>query len=72
VTGQVVAARLSLAQPEEQDALERRIHQFCRERLADYKVPLYVEVVDGDHHGDRFKKIRPAEAGQSQWHARLS
>ncbi len=72
VTGQVVAARLSLAQPEDQDALERRIYLFCRDRLADYKVPLYVEVVDGDHHGDRFKKIRPAETGEAQWRPRLS
>ena len=72
VTGQVVAARLSLAQPEDQDAIERRVHQFCRDRLADYKVPLYVEIVGGDHHGERFKKVRPAEPSEAQWRARSS
>ena len=72
VTGQVVAARLSLAQPEDQDALERRIHYFCRGRLAAHKVPLYVEIVDGAHHGPRFKKIRPAGPGDGQWPARSS
>jgi long-chain acyl-CoA synthetase len=72
VTGQVVAARLSLARPEDQDALERRIHQFCRDRLVDYKLPLYVEIVDGDHHGQRFKKVRPTEPGEPQWRARSS
>jgi acyl-CoA synthetase (AMP-forming)/AMP-acid ligase II len=64
VTGQVVAARLSLAEPEAQDALERRIHRFCRSRLAAYKIPLHIEIVAGEQHGPRFKKIRPS--GQ-QW-----
>jgi long-chain acyl-CoA synthetase len=62
VTGQVVAARLSLAHPEDQEALERRIHDFCRFRLAAYKVPLYLEIADGGHYGERFKKIRPTES----------
>ncbi len=72
VTGQVVAARLSLAQPEDQDALERRLHRFCHGRLAAHKVPLYVEIVDGAHHGPRFKKIRPTERGKAQWPVRSS
>ena len=59
VTGQVVAARLSLARPEDHETLERRIHRFCRGRLEAYKIPLYIEITDGDHHGERFKKIRP-------------
>lgn len=67
VTGQIVAARLSLAQPEDSDALERRIHRFCRGRLEPYKVPLYVEIVDGDQHGRRFKKIRPIAANDARW-----
>jgi hypothetical protein len=44
--------------PEEQEALERRIHLFCRGRLAAYKVPVVVEIAEGGHHGQRFKKIR--------------
>ena len=72
VTGQIVAARLSLAQPEEQDALEARLHRFCRERLAPYKVPLSVEIAEGDHHNRRFKKIRPTTAGKTRWPARSS
>jgi acyl-CoA synthetase (AMP-forming)/AMP-acid ligase II len=59
VTGQVVAARVTLAQPEDQESFERRLHRFCRGRLADYKIPLVVEIVAGGHHGQRFKKIRP-------------
>ena len=58
VTGQIVAARVTLVQPEEREALERRIHLFCRGRLAAYKVPVVVEIAEGGHHGQRFKKIR--------------
>lgn len=60
VTGQVVAARVSLARPEDPESLERRIHRFCRGRLAAHKIPVVVEIVEHDHHGPRFKKVRPA------------
>jgi acyl-coenzyme A synthetase/AMP-(fatty) acid ligase len=59
VTGQVVAARVSLARAEDQESLERRLVGFCRGRLAPYKIPVVVEVVAGHHHGHRFKKVRP-------------
>ena len=69
VTGQVVAARLTFAQTEDEAALERREHQFCRGRLTPYKVPLHIEIAACDQHGQRFKKIRPRE---QQWPARSS
>lgn len=72
VTGQVVAARLSLAQPENEDALEGRLARFCRGRLAPYKIPLVVEIAAGDHHGRRFKKVRPSQVVDGQWRARSS
>jgi len=72
VTGQVVAARLSLAHPEDQESLERRVYHFCRNRLADYKAPLYIEIADGHLHGQRFKKVRPAGSAKAQWRARSS
>lgn len=59
VTGQVVAARVTLAEPEEQQSLERRIVRFCRGRLADYKIPVIVEIAQREQHGQRFKKVRP-------------
>jgi acyl-CoA synthetase (AMP-forming)/AMP-acid ligase II len=63
VTGQVVAARVSLERAEDRAALERRIHAFCRKRLAAYKVPVCVEIVDGGQAGPRFKKLRAGDAG---------
>jgi acyl-CoA synthetase (AMP-forming)/AMP-acid ligase II len=69
VTGQVVVARVSLERPEAQDALERRVHQFCRQRLAAYKIPVCVDIVEGEHHGQRFKKLRPLTLTGSLHHA---
>ena len=63
VTGQVVAARVTLARPEDVLSLERRIHEFFRGRLEPYKIPAIVEIVDGAHHGERFKKVRPRANG---------
>jgi acyl-CoA synthetase (AMP-forming)/AMP-acid ligase II len=63
VTGQVVGARVTLARPEDPLSLERRIHEFFRGRLAPYKIPAVVEIVDGAHHGQRFKKVRPRANG---------
>jgi len=56
--GQIVAARVSLAQPEALDVFKRRLHAFCRERLARYQVPVSVELVEAEEFGARFKKRR--------------
>jgi acyl-coenzyme A synthetase/AMP-(fatty) acid ligase len=62
VTGQVVAATLRLRRHEELDGLRRRIRQFCRERLAPYKIPASIEIAHGPLHGARFKKERAEKA----------
>jgi len=59
VTGQIVAARVTLAEPEDPPAFERRLYEFCRDRLAPHKIPAVIDLVAGDHHGARFKKVRP-------------
>jgi acyl-CoA synthetase (AMP-forming)/AMP-acid ligase II len=59
VTGQVVVARVTPRYPGDVNGLEHRIYQYCQERLAPWKIPAYVDVVvDAEHHGQRFKKIR--------------
>jgi long-chain acyl-CoA synthetase len=60
ITGQVVIARVALQSPESLEAVSRRLRRLCRERLAPYKVPVAVELVEGRLHGDRFKKARVA------------
>lgn len=58
ITGQIVVARVNLFEPEEPAALKRRLRAFCRERLAAFKVPVKIEVVQADQHSARFKKMR--------------
>jgi long-chain acyl-CoA synthetase len=58
VTGQVVAAKITLMKPEDPDAFKRRLRAFCRDRLDRYKTPALIEIVAEAHHGERFKKSR--------------
>ena len=56
--GHVVAARFTLAAPEPLPAFKRRMNTFCRGRLANYQIPLMVELTEADQFGVRFKKMR--------------
>ena len=58
VTGEVVAAKITLLVPEDPATLKRRVRQFCHARLERYKVPAVIDVVVEDHHSERFKKSR--------------
>lgn len=64
ITGQIVTARITLAEPEPLADLRRRVREFCRDRLAPYKVPVKIDIADRPDVGARFKKLRrpPAEA----------
>jgi long-chain acyl-CoA synthetase len=56
--GQIVAARFTLDSPEPLDLFKRRMNAFCRGKLANFQIPLYVELAEGDQFGARFKKLR--------------
>lgn len=59
--GQVVAARVSLVEPEEESALTLRLRRYCRERLAKFKVPMRIEIAAGEDMANaRYKKSRRA------------
>jgi long-chain acyl-CoA synthetase len=60
VTGQVVAAKITLVKPEDPEAFKRRVRKFCREWLDPYKSPAVIEIVEEAHHSERFKKLRRA------------
>jgi long-chain acyl-CoA synthetase len=62
VTGQVVAARITLLTPEEPEAFKRRVRNFCRGRLDRYKMPAIIEIVEEAHFNERFKKSRKEAA----------
>ncbi len=59
VMGNVVKARVSLAEPEDRFQLAERLRKFCMERMAKYKVPVKYEIVREDEQRSlRFKKTR--------------
>ncbi len=57
--GQIVAAKITLAKSEELKDVSIRVRKHCSERLAKYKVPVKIEIMDVNaQHNIRFKKIR--------------
>ncbi|MGD9644330.1 MAG: long-chain fatty acid--CoA ligase [Pirellulales bacterium] len=58
VMGHVVVATVSLIDPEDRFTMMDRVLAYCRDKLEPYKVPMMIEVDDGEHHNARFKKIR--------------
>ena len=66
--GQIVVARVALAQPEAPDLLRTRIRKACLARLTAFKVPAKVVVLDQeqDIYSARFKKLRHRTAEKYQ------
>jgi acyl-coenzyme A synthetase/AMP-(fatty) acid ligase len=58
ITGQVVVARVTLDRAEPAAEFKRRMRAFCDGRLAAFKVPVKVEIADGEQHSARYKRIR--------------
>lgn len=56
--GQIVVANISVHTPEALPELRARVRAACRAKLADYKVPAKVVLMDADVYSARFKKIR--------------
>ena len=62
ITGNIVVARFNLERPEPEADLKKRMRAFCRDRLAPYKVPVKIAIVDDEQYSARFKKIRRVRA----------
>ncbi len=58
ITGNIVCASVRLLEPEDSKAAVLRIKKYCRERMPTFKVPVKVNIVDEEMHGERFKKMR--------------
>ncbi|EHS0799594.1 long-chain fatty acid--CoA ligase [Campylobacter lari] len=60
LTGQSVCVKIVLEQNEIFTALEakKKIRMFCKDKLANYKIPTKVEIVQKLEISERFKKIR--------------
>lgn len=56
--GQIVVARVALAVPEPIETLRLRVRKACLAKLAAYKVPAKVLLLEQDAYSPRFKKVR--------------
>ncbi len=59
VMGQIIKARISLDEPEDQFLLAERLRRHCMDKIARYKIPVKFEIAaEVDQRNLRFKKIR--------------
>jgi len=58
ITGQAVCAQVVVLPGIDRKTIKRAIRTFCRDRLAPYKIPQIINMVDKTNFGDRFKKLR--------------
>ncbi len=56
VTGQIVAANISLVWEEPETEVIQRVRKICAEFLESYKVPRHITIITTPHHSERFKK----------------
>ena len=62
VTGNIVAAKVTLEAPEASAAFHARMREFCATRLARYKIPAIVIFSEETECSSRFKKVRVRES----------
>ncbi|HEY6926356.1 MAG TPA: fatty acid--CoA ligase family protein [Steroidobacteraceae bacterium] len=58
IAGQIVKATFSIVQMEALSSFKRRLHEFCRDRLAVFQIPRKVVLTQAALHSERFKKVR--------------
>jgi acyl-coenzyme A synthetase/AMP-(fatty) acid ligase len=58
ITGNIVCANVRLLEPEDSKTAVLRIKIYCREHMPTFQVPVKVNIVEDEMHGERFKKMR--------------
>lgn len=58
ILGQIVVARINLAKEENINELKKRVREFCKGRLEQYKIPQKIEIARETQFGVRFKRMR--------------
>jgi acyl-coenzyme A synthetase/AMP-(fatty) acid ligase len=58
ITGQTILAELILGEDEQLRELKKRVKLVCKSKLARYKVPTQIRVVEKEFIGKRLKKYR--------------
>lgn len=58
VTGQIVTADFCLQEDEDENSFKKRVIEFCKKELEDYKIPRLIRVVNDRFIGTNLKKKR--------------
>jgi long-chain acyl-CoA synthetase len=58
ILGNIICAKISLIEPEDNTACIDRVQSYCESRLENHKVPMKITIVDYKLHSNRFKKMR--------------
>lgn len=58
ITGQIVCADVRLTSEEDEKAARSAIKRHCRSRLGPFKIPVKMNFVSEQLHGDRYKRMR--------------
>lgn len=58
ITGNIVCAKITLSEDEDEKAFALHLKKHCREKLQNYKVPIKVYVTNEKQHSARFKKTK--------------
>ncbi|MBI5080614.1 MAG: AMP-binding protein [Chloroflexi bacterium] len=58
LSGQIVVAKINLSTAENLMQFRQRMRQFCKDKLAKYKIPQKVILLDQPAYSQRFKKMR--------------
>jgi long-chain acyl-CoA synthetase len=58
IVGNIVVARINLAKPESPVDLKKRIREYCKGRLASFKIPAKVEIASFQQYSARYKRMR--------------
>jgi acyl-coenzyme A synthetase/AMP-(fatty) acid ligase len=58
IMGQIVKAVFKLNSPESIQSLRKRMIQFCKPKLATFKIPQKISIIENSMYGERFKKMR--------------
>lgn len=61
ITGNIVCAKVTLLEDEDQRSFTTRLKNFCQQRMQNYKVPIKVIIAVDHQHSARFKKVRLRE-----------
>ena len=58
ITGQMVTAKVNLQTNETLGEFRKRMKNFCKEKLPNFKIPQKVVLIEKDMYSERYKKLR--------------